>query len=522
MKRDALTFPALPVLAARDAQAGWRTALPALAFALLWIVGWYASTGAEMVDTWARSETYAHGFVVVPITLWLVWRMRERLATLSPGPAWLPVTLLAAAGFAWLLGEFGAVNAVSQEAFVAMLVLCVSAILGPSVTRAMLFPLGFLFFAVPIGNFLLPVLMERTADFTIMALRASGVPVYREGLQFVIPTGRWSIVEACSGVRYLIASLMTGTLFAYLTYRALWRRLAFVGVAIVVPIVANWLRAYMIVMLGHLSNNRLATGVDHLIYGWLFFGFVMLLMFWIGSHWREPPMPARATEMPAAQGSPSSHAVSWTVVAAVLAITAVWPVVSAVTRQDDGLHPVALGPIAVPGWSTESTSEIQDFKPIFKLPSATRDETLRRDDATVGLYIAYYRGQSFRRKLVSSENMLVPSTGSEWHRFAVGKRNVVIDGAPREVAVTHLVAPGGRELFAWQWYWVGGALTSSDIVAKARIIWLRLTGRGDDAAGIVIYTPRREGKDPELALRAFTSDAWPQIEAALVSARVNR
>jgi hypothetical protein len=51
---------------------------------------------------------------------------------------------------------------------------------------------------------------------------------------------------------------------------------------------------------------------------------------------------------------------------------------------------------------------------------------------------------------------------------------------------------------------------------------LRLTGRGDDAAAIVIYTPRRGGQDPELVLRAFTSDAWPRIEAALVSARVDR
>ena len=65
-------------------------------------------------------------------------------------------------------------------------------------------------FAVPVGEFLLPVFMEWTADFTVLALRLSGIPVYREGLQFVIPSGNWSVVEACSGIRYLIASLMVG------------------------------------------------------------------------------------------------------------------------------------------------------------------------------------------------------------------------------------------------------------------------------------------------------------------------
>ena len=125
---------------------------------------------------------------------------------------------------------------------------------------------------MPFGEFLLPVLMEYTANFTVTALRLSGIPVYREGLQFVIPSGSWSVVEACSGVRYLIASFMIGTLFAYLNYRSTRRRLVFMGVSIVVPILANWLRAYMIVMLGHLSGNTIAVGVDHLIYGWLFFG----------------------------------------------------------------------------------------------------------------------------------------------------------------------------------------------------------------------------------------------------------
>ena len=56
----------------------------------------------------------------------------------------------------------------------------------------------------------------------------------------------------------------------------------FVALSVIVPIVANGLRAYMIVMIAHLSDMKLALGVDHLIYGWVFFGLVMLLLFWVG------------------------------------------------------------------------------------------------------------------------------------------------------------------------------------------------------------------------------------------------
>src|SRR3712207_2283490 len=111
------------------------------------------------------------------------------------------------------------------------------AVVGLRVAREAAFPLAFLLFAIPFGEFLIPTLIDRTADFTVMALSASGVPVYREANHFVIPSGAWSVVEACSGLRYLIASLMIGVVYAVVSYRSTRRRLAFIAAALVVPIV---------------------------------------------------------------------------------------------------------------------------------------------------------------------------------------------------------------------------------------------------------------------------------------------
>ncbi|MFY7940262.1 MAG: exosortase A, partial [Burkholderiaceae bacterium] len=256
----------------------WRRSLPALVVLLIAVVLLYRDTFWGMAQIWLRSETFTHGLFVLPISLWLIWRSRATLKPLQPrtAPAVLIGVLVVAA--VWLLGELVSVNSVTQLSVVALLVLAVFLVLGWRVAVAMLFPLGFLFFAVPLGEFLMPQFMEWTADFTVLALRLTGIPVYREGLQFVIPSGHWSVVEACSGIRYLIASLVVGTLFAYLNYRSTWRRWVFVGVSILVPVVANWLRAYLIVLLGHVSGNKLAAGADHLVYGWAFFGVVMLLM----------------------------------------------------------------------------------------------------------------------------------------------------------------------------------------------------------------------------------------------------
>ena len=512
---------------ATAAAPGWRIALPALVAVLALIVAAYFDTAAGMVTIWARSETFAHGFVIAPISLWLIWRIRDRLRLLEPRPSWLVLPLIAAAGFGWLLGNVGAVNAVSQFAFVSMLVLAVPAVLGIRVARAMLFPLGFLFFSVPIGEFLLPTLMAHTADFTIAAVRASGVPVLREGLQvFSVPNGRWSVVEACSGVRYLIASLVVGTLFAYLNYTSMWRRLAFVGVSIVVPVVANWLRAYLIVMLGYLSGNRIATGIDHIIYGWLFFGLVMLVMFWIGARWQqpEPALPSgtmTGSFVPAETARSTSPAFLWLAAFAAVAVAGSWPLVDGAIERNSADPSAALAAIDVPGWQA-APAPPGSFTPHFLDPSAVRHEILGNGGQQVGLYVAYYRGQNFNHKLVSSDNVLLRADDKVWHAIAGGMRTMDIGGAAVPVVAARMRDMSGHVIEARQWYWIDGALTSSDPVAKARVAWLRVTGRGDDSAVIIVYTPAGDGKRADAVLQTFLRDGWTAIASALVDAKARK
>ncbi len=302
----------------------WPVALAALTLALGGLIALYWDTAALMVRIWYRSETFTHCFLIPPIVLWLAWRRRSTLAGLPVHP-WLPALgamLLMAA--VWLLSQLAAINALTQLTFTAMVVLTVPLILGKRVAQEIAFPLMFLFFSVPVGEFMIPVMMEWTADFTVMALRLSRIPVYREGLQFVLSSGNWSVVEACSGVRYLIASITVGTLFAYLNFVSLKKRLLFCLVAVAVPVLANWLRAYLIVMLGHLSSNQLAVGADHLVYGWAFFGVVIFLMFMIGARWRED-VPAETAAPQAVVALPINVPLVWGAAALTLALTALAP-----------------------------------------------------------------------------------------------------------------------------------------------------------------------------------------------------
>ncbi|MDO8770444.1 MAG: exosortase A [Burkholderiaceae bacterium] len=508
----------------------WGQALPALTLLVAWTLFLYRDTGIAMVTIWARSETFTHAFLVPPMVLWLIWRQRHAIAMQTPQPAIGAFVLIACAAFVWLLGDLAAVNAVTQLAFVALLVMAVPAVLGWPVARLIIFPLGFLFFAVPIGEFLMPQLMEWTANFTILALRLSGIPVYREGLQFVIPSGNWSVVEACSGVRYLIASLTVGTLFAYLNYQSSKRRILFVLVSIVVSVVANWMRAYLIVMLGHFSGNKLAAGVDHLIYGWLFFGVVIMLMFIIGARWAEPEKVAggSGSGFPV-QNHTMTAAKLWTSTVCFAALVALPHIALWATDRGEAADPVTFTvPKALAtSWLAVSPG-VADFKPAFQNPSAEMNNSYASQGRTVGLYLGYYRHQDYSRKLVSSNNVLVTSKDRQWAQVASSSRPFTMGDKPISVRTAELrgaaLAAQGNpsRLVVWQVYWINGNLTSSDYLAKATSTFYRLMGRGDDSAVIIVYTPKVQAGGAEAVLEAFLSANYATINELLLKTQKNK
>ncbi|MGH8799737.1 MAG: exosortase C-terminal domain/associated protein EpsI, partial [Casimicrobiaceae bacterium] len=361
--------------------------------------------------------------------------------------------------------------------------------------------------------------------FTVSALRWSGVPVYREANLFIIPSGAWSVVEACSGIRYIIASVMIGTIYAAVAYRSAGRRALFLAAAVLVPVVANWLRAYMIVMIGHLSNNKLAVGVDHIIYGWVFFGLVMLLLFWVGSFWQEDDVspaaaPDAAAPSPAVERRPAAPPrVLLAAAMATIIAAGLWlPLQASVDRAVRSGQPLIPAVAGADGW-VAAPVRIANWKPFYRGYAAELQQSFSKDNRDVGLYIAYYRHQAKGSELITSGNTLTPMGDWRWKQLGSGTDRIEWTGRAERVETTALLGEGSTALEAFRLYWVTGYITSNQYAAKALQAWSKLSGRGDDAALVVIYAPKRgHDDDPGVSLRAFARAMSPSIERALAAA----
>ena len=522
MSSGTQSLRALPARALAGADPGWRLGLPLVAVALVAVLAIHGPTVESIVAIWSRSETFAHGYLIVPIVLALIWQRRRVLSALTPSPDWLGLVLLAGAGAGWLVAYAGEVLVVKQLALVAMIWATVIAILGREVARAIMFPLGFLLLGVPMGEALIPPLMDWTADFTVRALQFSGIPVFREGLFFTIPSGNWSIVEGCSGVRYLIASFTVGVLFAYLSYRRTWKRLLFAALSVIVPIIANGFRAYLIVMIAHLSDNRLAHGVDHFIYGWVFFGLVMLLLFWIGSSWRDPDATQTEAAVPASPaGRARTRAIFAGYVVATIALAGAWPSYAAyLDREDIAGSPPALrlvAPAGAGGWVPDP-GPLTDWRPHYDPASATIFQVYRKGERVVALHLGYYHHQRRGAQLVNSWNIMVVQKHPVWTNLSEARVKNALGPGTLDVRETRLRSPQQR-LLIWDWFRIGSHDVVNPYLAKAMLAWEKLANRGDDGAAIIFATPYHDPSQPPVAtLSEFARDMIPSINAALAHA----
>ncbi len=477
------------------------------------LVGAYFPTWREMFALWTNTETYTHGPLVPLISAWLVWRIRKSVGAIAPQFSVWGVVLMLGAATVWALADIVQVSAARHFAVLTLLVGVVIAVLGTHVARAVMFPLAFLYFAVPFGDFLTEPMMEQTADFTVAALQWTGIPVYREARHIQVPSGSWAVVEACSGTRYLIASVMLGALFSYLFYRSTKRRILFMLAAIVIPIVGNWVRAYLIVMVGHITNNKYGLGADHVLFGWVFFGVLIYGMFAIGARWREDdddgvaaekstPAPAMmAGHTPSALGG-FAPALTPALAAAFAAVIP-WLTSHATTDSATVTPPAAITPA---GWVSREASATS-WKPQLSGGRGVAHAELIAHEGNGGvtLYRARYAGQRGDARMVRFGNEFRDTRMIE--SAAVKTRTHTIAASALESTPRVSIEYEGRERDLVRvtrgTFVIAGATYADPYRAKLALAVSQLTGRGDASTAVVWSALARDGAAARATLDAF-------------------
>jgi len=239
---------------------------------------------ANLTHIWFTSSAYHHGFLVLPLSLWLIWRQWDHgiTPTLSfKGLCWgfcisVPFALI------MTIGANQDINFLTHIAFTGLFISIIVGIGGKTFAQQHYFALAYLFFMVPVGDILLLPLQTLTAMAISGFFTLFNLSIIREGILLTTSSGQFIVAESCSGMRFLLAATMLTSLYGFLSFSS-WHHIAlFTTIGAIIAIMINIIRAIAIVFVATLSDMQIGIGVDHLIFGWILYFITFAAIFLVG------------------------------------------------------------------------------------------------------------------------------------------------------------------------------------------------------------------------------------------------
>lgn len=512
MQPEAPAIPATGVPLLERVPAHWRVPLVRLAVVWLGLIALFFGDWRDMAWQWWDSSTYNHILLIPPILVWLVLQRGAETARLVPSAWWPGLVVVGGAMLLWVLGEFSGLNLARQLAVVVLLQGAALALLGPRVAAAQLFPLGYMLTLVPFGDELIPFLQTITAKLTMVILAFTQVPASIDGVFITTRFGYFEVAEACSGVKFLIAMVAYGVLVSNVCFRSWPRRAAFMVLSLVVPVLANGVRAWGTIFIAGKRGIAFAASFDHVFYGWVFFALVMALVMAAGWRFFDRAIDAPLVDGAKIENSPVLARLarmampSGAAAAAIAALALTGLAWSAAANRIAAPMPDHIALPGVPGWHLEGDAPAAEWSPLH----TGADHRLKGRYAdgqghVVDLSFALYAGQGDGKEAGGFGEGAQP-LGSHWAweapgpAFANAKSNVI-------------QAPGPIHRLAVTWLRTDNLLTGSNTHLKLANMRDRLLLRARPTMTLILSAEAGNGPPADAAIRAFLAatgpvDAW--------------
>lgn len=437
----------------------------------LWLVAFFPGISTAF-SVWRASEIYNHCFFVLPCVAYFSYVKRQAIYTAYVGPSWLLLSLVVPLLFIQVFAQAGDIKVLMHIATFSALPILIAGTLGVNACKQVIYPLFILIFAIPIGDQLVPLLQELTADLAVPLLELTNVPVYRNGLYLEIPEGRFLVAEACSGISFLITSIFFGFVYSYVSYKSLRKRTVFILLSFLVPIAANALRVYGIILTGHLTDMEHAVGADHLIYGGIFFGIVLFILICIGELIRDKNYKFNSEnkykseiKLPDTNFGSISPLIGLSLL---IAVQQVW--LTKITTPIESPYNYSLQfPTLISMTVTKN-----NWEPNLDTPSKLVKGEFHLEQINAITYIAYF--DELNSEMISTKHRFYRDD-----RWSLEKSSTI--SSPINLKHLTLISQSGQRKYVYYGYFISKKLFASAAKAKLYQSFLRL--KGEDYRGVV-------------------------------------
>lgn len=476
---------------------GWASVVAV--FILLGIL--YQDGLVPLLNRWVGS----HGYLILLISLFMIWQKKDRIEQLEFNGSWLGFTLVFFGVALFFVGELGTLYIIVQYSLLVVLSGLVLSLAGPRAFMLFLIPLIYLVFSIPLPNFLNNNLYSQlqfiSSHLGVAVIRLFGISVFLEGNVIDLGNFKMQVVEASRGLRYLFPLMSVSFLCAYLFKQSLWKRATIFLSAIPIIVLMN---SFRIAAIGVLVDNwgiGMAEGFLHNFEGWVIFIvclLVLLFEMWvltkIGGD-RRPLSEIFKVQLPApsSQGAVAMpRRLPMAFVAAIVSLVVAVGFSSFLTeRQEAKLERKSLTdfPMTLGVWKGSRNSLEKKYLDALKLSDyvlANYVDT-QHSKQPVNFYIAYY-GSQRKGESVHSPRSCLPGDGWQIRKLTRHTvEGVEYHGKPFIVNRLH-IQKGESSQLVYYWFQQRGRVINNEYLVKWYLIQDALTRNRTDGALVRLTT----------------------------------
>lgn len=423
----------------------------------------YFNTSAGLFHIWTTNEDYSYAFLIPIISAYLIWERRQEIRRAPVSPNWFGGILFFLLIMVSAYGILGSSPSAVRPAIPLIILAIVLFCFGKDILKIMVLPLSLLIFMIPLPTMygaLVGVHLKRISTLLgELILRMTGITVFVEGNVIDLGVTQLQVVDACSGLRYILPLLCLGVIFAYFFEKVRWRQIVLVVSTIPIAIITNGIRIGATGILAERYGSDVAQGFFHGFSGWLIFMFAFALLFLLHFIMRAMLGKGGQSEKSRSDTQPlSTHKKDRPNTLPVAIVTLFLVAMALISYRVKAFPPINLKtglsafPLSIASWQGRPEPIDPEMIKASGAEDAFNSVYQNSENEIVSLYIGY-RSSPFgeSENFFHSPNVCLPSSG--WKTLDTRKRR--IPGVPHFGNITvqeMLIRKQGSRRLVYFWF----------------------------------------------------------------------
>lgn len=494
-------------------------------------IGLFYDAYSLMVSWWNRDD-FNYCYLIPFLVLYLLWEKKDVLTSTPSKSSWVGIVSLGFGIALYWLGELGGeYYTLFLSSWFVVIGLCWLH-LGWEKLKKISFPLAFSFTMFPLPEFFYSKISVNlkliSSKLGVDMLQLYGMSAYREGNVIDLGFTQLQVVDACSGLRYLISLIVLGILLAYFFKAPLWKRIVLVISTIPLSIFTNGLRIASVGILYQYWGPVVAEGFFHDFSGWFIFMVtlgMLLVEMWIlkkipiGHPLIEEKTEQRHEQLEKLGEEDGVSALSFfrqpqfIVAASLLGLTL------ALSQGIEFREKIPISksfdqfPLEIGQWQGSRQEMEQIYLDALDLNDYVIVDFKDKLGKNVNFYVAYYESQ---RKGESIHSPATCLPGSGWvFNVAGGVPIPIVSNSSKPMPVNRaFMQKGDFKQLSYYWFPQRGRVLTNAYQLKLFAFWDALTRQRTDGALVRVITPVYQSEnleDAEERLQSFVGDIVPVL-----------